>query len=1248
MKKGIVFIFVTAFLLSLLFVTPTFALNACCERTDNGEWCQYTDESECDSSYLSTYASCEQTSYCQVGTCYSSDSGSCYANTPRATCEAEEGTTWTSDAIDDVPQCQLGCCVIGDQAFFVTEVQCKSVGSEYEDAAVSFDDSIETEGACLDSVKNLDFGCCVDGDSYTFTTRESCASAGEEEVGTNFTEQGFHEDMLCSNDLLSSGCAKQQTTECYQGKVYWVDSCGNRENIYSTDERASYNEGYALAEQDSCTVSGANDASCGNCDYAGGSLCGDDVNGVMDVGEFTCVDLNCESTFQNDASPLSGSDRLNGESWCIYDSHTGEALDTVGSRQYRHLCLQGEEVTEECADFREEVCLSGVLTEDVLGTLDALHLSDASSYVEAACRDNRYETCQACNDEEGLTARNDCCTDEDQRDCYWMESGLETDESLEEELPEGICVPQVPPGLQFWSDDGQGDGVATSTTCDVASTTCTVTYRISGVTRLLGGADNPDKWDIISESPDGCASRDWFVDQNTLCRAQADCGAYFNYIGEPGYDGFVSTMFDEEFFLPLAEENDEFTEEDLGDWDYLASVDEIDESKTPFLSFHSASAWRNPATYIAVISAVAGGIANAKNGECAEATVPPVTSPSVEETNEAARTRVLACTEKYRSMYDFCSSEPDLEVCNAQVEILYSQCIAEQKTAPEFSEQAPAVPRRGPVEDLGQKAAGAAEGKIFSQIFDNAGCFVSGVIPLPIKILGGKEKAPFTKWMNWVTFVTTAYLVVDYANDNETTIAYNVDCRFWQPPEGGDNCELCNNADMPCSEYRCRSLGASCDLVNEGTGNETCISLFVNDVNSPLIEPAEGLISDDLTIREGTEEGARGFEVQELIPAFTNVQLGIQTDEPAVCKYSAEPSAEYDTMNNYFGSELYLYNHSILFSLGDEVTQEEIVALNQGIYTIYVRCSDVQGNANEADYFIRFTVDTTPDLTPPEVVYTSIEDGAYMAYQLDETAFSLWTNEPATCHWNNNDTAYEFMGNTMDCADSGYQQSSIYYGAYECSTTLAGVTDDEENKFYFRCEDQSGNMNEDSFVFTTRASESELDITSVSPENVIYDADVTLEVETDGGAENGKALCAYSTEDVGYNSMIKFANSNDTVHTQSLILVPGDYTYYFVCQDIAGNQASNSTSFSVDVDTTGPTIENFYADAAYAVLVLEMDEASSCEYASDTFSFGEGTEMTGANTTMHKASLDMYYYDVICEDSYGNQGSYFLDLSTWV
>ena len=53
--------------------------------------------------------------------------------------------------------------------------------------------------------------------------------------------------------------------------------------------------------------------------------------------------------------------------------------------------------------------------------------------------------------------------------------------------------------------------------------------------------------------------------------------------------------------------------------------------------------------------------------------------------------------------------------------------------------------------------------------------------------------------------------------------------------------------------------------------------------------------------------------------------------------------------------------------------------------------------------------------------------------------------------------------------------------------------------------------------------------------------------------------------------------------------------------------------------------------------------------ATENFTYGEGSVMTGVNTTEdHEANLDAYQYYVKCRALYNNEGSYLIDLSTWV
>ena len=1378
MKRGIVILIASIFI--ILLINQVSALNACCELTTDGQYCQYTDELQCDPNARSTYATCEQTSYCQMGCCYSSDSGICYKNTPKSRCEAEPGATWTSSQNCDIDQCTLGCCTLADQAFFVTEVKCKQTASLYEDVEMSFNLDINTEYDCLNSVKNQEFGCCVEENSYTFTTRDSCLTATAEPT-TNFTIPGFHEGMLCSNDLLASDCAKQQYTSCYQGKVYWYDSCGNRENIYSSDKTTSYNNGYILDEELSCTVTGPNDPNCGNCDYATGNVCGEDENNRMPFGDFTCEDINCYNTYEDEISELSGGNKLNGESWCIYDSDPGAGQDKVGSRHFKHICINGEEIVEPCADFRDEICINGILSKDVLGTLEALRLSDDENYIEAACRENRNEDCNdcneytkdcsACNNFLGIngkvtdefidccssiaqTLAQECCENEDQRDCFWLEGKLqsvnrdiktkqqERVEELELELNvAGVCIPQVPSGQKFWTDNG--DGTSTSDNiCSVASTECKATWRIGGFKKFLGQKKNPESWDLVEESPPGCTDRSWLISQNVLCKSQGDCGAYLNFNDKSSRDGFSTNLFDEKFFF----EHKELTDKELEEWGYFIN---IGDEEIKYKGFRSRYWYENPATYIGAVGSLTGSILNvasckqskkagveskylALDGAGAETLLggagklgglaerlgglpigDVISIDSITGNAISIYTGSSACLAQgydikidevtgYENTPFKCIQEKEghISTCNIDtgtISILeyevtdactktgidpkckFSRCL-EGKCVDYATYCATLTDSTDPAcnEEIADKLSEAAKAKTEPLSFaEGAGCAVSGALPIVGlfgdatgkwkvsdigKLLGsGSEieqnlgqtlqKAAGLKTgsrvANVATIAMVGYLLIEYLNENETTITYNVDCNLWQPPKGGDDCELCNQENKPCSEYRCRSLGAACELINQGSENETCVSIGGNDVNSPIITLNNELLSENITVQETFEESNKGYIINELIPAFTPIQLGISTDEPAQCKYSAQPGNNYEELTYNFGSNLYTYNHSLLFSLGDEVTQEEVLALTQGIYTLYIKCSDYNGNTNERDFFIRFQVDTTPDLTPPEVVYTSLAEGTHLSYGVNVTSFSLYTNEPAQCRWDTEDASYDIMNYEMECSQSELAQLSQYFGTYPCKADLEGVSNENINYFYFKCKDRVGNTNEESFRFSTKSSEDNLYITSLEPTGTIYNDTINIEVTTEGGAQNGVALCAISTETNIFSEMPLFLETNSTYHEQELNLFKGEYTLYVTCQDRAGNQATNSSQIEIDIDTKSPSLINFYIDEIFQELVFETSENTLCEFGTQPFTFGEGSDIGGEYTPTHSISIGSPVYYIICEDEFNNQGSYIIDISLW-
>ena len=71
-------------------------------------------------------------------------------------------------------------------------------------------------------------------------------------------------------------------------------------------------------------------------------------------------------------------------------------------------------------------------------------------------------------------------------------------------------------------------------------------------------------------------------------------------------------------------------------------------------------------------------------------------------------------------------------------------------------------------------------------------------------------------------------------------------CYSWKAPTGGEYCYRCNEQELPCSEYQCKSLGQSCELLNdEDSGNQFCAHVNKNDVRPPTIQVrSEALLKD--------------------------------------------------------------------------------------------------------------------------------------------------------------------------------------------------------------------------------------------------------------------------------------------------------------------------------------------------------------------------------------------------------------------
>lgn len=525
------------FLLGIFAANFIFAVGEvtyCAERTNGGAWCQNVPLAEADQDYRFTPTSCEATSYCRLGTCVNVQEGVCMENTPQKVCEEPVGGVagglWFNSQPNEIPQCQLGCCLLGEQAAFTTQTRCQQLSSLYG-LESNYRTDIKSEAQCIASAFPTTKGACVYDEDLQkkckFITRKECTAIETQKENVKFS-QGF----LCSAEELGTICGPSQKTTIVDGRdeVFFVDTCGNVANIYDAakqNDRTYWNKIIPKAESCGFGNSNANSQSCGNCDYLAGSTGAlydrfRDTFGSPNFGNYICRSLDCKfETDLNGDGDTSDDGEFgpfkHGESWCAQSAGTGEIISTngqipkipdsskenlPGSRYFRLVCYNGDVTVESCADFRQEICIQSTIT------------TNKGDFRTAACRVNMWQGCV------GQTNQKDC-ENTDKRDCKWERER---------------CLPKFAPGYDFWKEDSDAAAF-----CVQASAACRVKFvRGFGIS---GGAS--DKW----ECSEGCdcvglqKGQEYNFDKittlvqgrNNMCLALGDCGVSTNYIKNSGY-----------------------------------------------------------------------------------------------------------------------------------------------------------------------------------------------------------------------------------------------------------------------------------------------------------------------------------------------------------------------------------------------------------------------------------------------------------------------------------------------------------------------------------------------------------------------------------------------------------------------------------------------------------------------------------------------------------------------------------------
>ena len=474
-----------------LFPLIKSAENFCCERTTSGATCVDAAESECNTNFRTAPSSCESTSFCKTGTCVNSIEGTCMPNTPQVICE-EAGGLWKEEDKDEIAQCQLGCCYVGDGAVFTTSARCSSLASIYN-LDIDYRTDITNELECIASAESTAKGACVIRNEYEttcrFLTQKECnalettsTSSGIldslfDSGSTEVSEIVFYDGYLCSAEELGADCGPSERTTCVEGKnqVYFLDTCGNLANVYDSTWKETKPDYWTkiYSYEDTCGAgeNNANSATCGNCDYYLGSVCSEyawkDGDAKPTYGNYICKDLGCE---------YNGETYEHGEEWCesfnidgTFGRRSQGTFDTTnypGSRHYVMSCYAGEIGIEPCADARQEICLEENLNED---------------FTTAGCVANAWQNCYAYTTEED-------CKNIDLSDCNWTKGG-EKFLINEDQEEEGYCVPTYPPGFDFWNST-EKDTIENQDYCSIGTSICVIEYETTFIDSLKGEGRN--------------------------------------------------------------------------------------------------------------------------------------------------------------------------------------------------------------------------------------------------------------------------------------------------------------------------------------------------------------------------------------------------------------------------------------------------------------------------------------------------------------------------------------------------------------------------------------------------------------------------------------------------------------------------------------------------------------------------------------------------------------------------------------
>ncbi|MCS7134454.1 MAG: hypothetical protein NZ889_01185, partial [Candidatus Pacearchaeota archaeon] len=291
----------------------------CCEIMKSGARCQISFEDECNTSAGSWYVNQSCENICRLGCCIDRQ-GFCNKNAIASQCPENSALKFIpgDQSCNQDPLCKYGCCSVGLQKIWTTNLTCSLVYGGF------WDDSVSDELSCIQLAYQEQRGCCKSYAGCEYITAQECQAKG-----------GAFIDKKCYENIPGCDCEGSETKKCVEGfpDLYKTDTCGN---VY-IDEIAQQCEGFCNPETNQC-----------------------------ESGECSSIYSNFEdnTSFQNLKYSVFPPERKglvvpHGSSWCVYDTSLdlGDGTSARGSRHWRRYCIYGKEYLEPCGEGKTSICV---------------------------------------------------------------------------------------------------------------------------------------------------------------------------------------------------------------------------------------------------------------------------------------------------------------------------------------------------------------------------------------------------------------------------------------------------------------------------------------------------------------------------------------------------------------------------------------------------------------------------------------------------------------------------------------------------------------------------------------------------------------------------------------------------------------------------------------------------------------------------------------------------------------------------